>query len=137
MQSVTTTEGVTGFIEATGGAPGLPMFQLQVVVVVIKSGTYTNVTLFPITGQGSGAQATITVDAGGVTAVNITNVGTGYRDGEVVGVTSALGGGGSGARVAVIDHNNTFDTLYMTNVKGENYTQGEALVYYTDPDESS
>ena len=133
-----TTEGITGFIEATGGpiaATGTGNVSIASSGAGYKEGTYTNVTLFPISGQGSGAQATITVDAsGGVTGVNITNVGTGYRDGEVVGVTSALGGGGSGARIAVIDHNNTFDTLYMTNVKGENYTQGEALVYYTEPE---
>lgn len=132
------TEGTTGFIESTGGpiaATGTGNVAIGNSGSGYKSGSYNSVPLFPISGQGSGAQATITVDAsGGVTGVNISAVGTGYRNGEVVGVTSATGGGGSGARVTIKTHNTTFDTLYMTNVLGENYTQGEALVYYTEPD---
>ena len=132
------TEGITGFIEATGGpiaATGTGNVSIGSSGSGYKEGSYTGVNLFPVSGQGTGAEATITVDAsGGVTGVNITNVGTGYRAGEVVGVTSATGGGGSGARITVKAHNTTFDTLYMTNVLGENYTQGEALVFYTDPD---
>ena len=131
-------EGITGFIEATGGpvaATGTGSVSIGNSGSGYKPGTYTSVNLFPISGKGTGAQADITVDAsGGVTGVDIVSVGSGYRNGEVVGVTSATGGGGSGARITIKDHNSTFDTLYMTNVLGEHYTQGEALVYYTEPD---
>jgi len=132
------TEGTTGYIESTGGpiaATGTNNISIGNSGSGYKQGSYNSVPFFPISGQGSGGQATVTVDAsGGVTAVNVTSVGTGYRNGEIVGITSVSGGGGSGARVTIKAHNNTFDTLYLTNVIGENFTQGESLVYYTEPD---
>ena len=63
--------------------------------------TYTSV---PLTGgAGFGAQATITVSGGSVTAVTISNVGAGYVVGDVISAGDAnLGGaGGSGFSVPI------------------------------------
>jgi len=64
------------------------------------SGTYLNV---PLTGgTGSGATANITVSGGGVTAVTIVNIGTGYTAADSLSAAAAnIGGTGSGFAVAV------------------------------------
>lgn len=68
-----------------------------------SAGTYTNVPLTstPSTGR-AGATATITVAGGAVTAVTITNGGTGYQSGDVLTTASSnLGGAGSGFQISV------------------------------------
>ena len=53
------------------------------------------VTVNPVqTGEGSGATATATVAGGAVTAITLTNAGSGYTEGATVAIS---GGGGSGA----------------------------------------
>ena len=62
--------------------------------------TYTNV---PLTGgRGGGAQATVTVSGGAVTAVTITQVGAGYEIGDALSASNTnLGGAGAGFSVPV------------------------------------
>lgn len=64
------------------------------------NGTYNNV---PLTGgTGSGAQATIVVSGGGVTAVTLTNRGTGYTAADSLSAAAAnIGGTGSGFAIPV------------------------------------
>lgn len=59
------------------------------------NGSYTNV---PLTGgAGNGALANITVSGNAVTAVTITNVGVGYKAGDILSASNAfLGGAGTG-----------------------------------------
>ena len=58
--------------------------------------------------------------------INVTSTGTGYIAGETLGITTSSissgsnSPGGSGARFSVQDINASFDTLYLTNVQGEN-----------------
>jgi hypothetical protein len=66
------------------------------------NGTYSNV---PLTGgSGAGAEASITISGGSVTAVSITNVGSGYVVGDVLSAQDSdlggLGGGGFSVPVA-------------------------------------
>ncbi len=98
------------------------------------SQTYTNtVELYPITGQGSGAKATVVTTSSGV--INGVTIAAGFRgNGYVVGdalgiTTSTTDGQGSGAvfTVSAIDN---IDTLYLTNVQGENFTPGNLLLTY-------
>jgi len=121
---------VTGIVENLGGSIG-------VATVITEGsqypgGTHTTVNLFSISGKGTGAQGTITVNGSGNLSVTITSSGSGYVNGEVLGITTADIGGGSGARISVQQRNNTFDTIYLTNVQGENFTNSSTVVFYTD-----
>jgi len=95
--------------------------------------TYNNVSLFNITGDGSGATASVTVSAAGtVTGVSIASTGSGYVVGDVLGITTAdVGNAGTDAEITVTQ---TFgiDTLFLTNVQGEKFNNGRKLVYYSD-----
>lgn len=64
------------------------------------TGTYNNV---PLTGgTGSGAQATIVVSGGGVSAVTLTKRGRGFTVGDALSASNAnLGGAGSGFSIPV------------------------------------
>ena len=94
-----------------------------------SNGTYTNVNLFAITGAGSSATGIVTVTSGIVTAVSITSSkkGHGYSKGDLVGLSTADMISGGGAQISV-DAISGVDTLYLTNVQGENYTLGQDLV---------
>jgi hypothetical protein len=91
-------------INATGGAN---LFTLTA-GSGYTNGTYTNVALTG--GTGSGAQATITVAGGIVTAVTITANGTGYAVGNQL--TYALPGGGSNFRIT-LTHVMSFVSLWQ------------------------
>jgi hypothetical protein len=60
----------------------------------------------------------VTVSGSIISNVNITNVGKGYVNGEILGITSSFVGGGSGAQIGVKTRGAT-DTIYLTNVQGE------------------
>lgn len=79
------------------------------------TGTYTNV---PLTGgTGSGAQATIVVSGGGVTAVTLTKQGTGYTASDSLSAAAAnIGGTGSGFAVAVTSITQQITLLPTTRV---------------------
>jgi hypothetical protein len=58
------------------------------------NGAYTGISLTNITGNGSGAIASITVASNSITAVTITTAGTGYNVGDVLSATGlGLGSG--------------------------------------------
>lgn len=94
------------------------------------AGTYNNV---PLTGgSGSGAEATIVVTAGSVTAVTITAGGNYYLDGDILSANAAnIGGTGSGFQVLVAtvddgfspstNHLWQFDSLYDSTGAGANF----------------
>ena len=84
------------------------------------NGTYTDV---PLTGGlGFGAIATVTIAAGAVTAVALTDLGAGYSPGDVLSATQAnLGGTGSGFSVPVA----TITSAYVQS--GVGYTVGDTL----------
>ena len=94
-----------------------------------SNGVYTNVDLFAITGAGSSATGIVTVSGGVPTAVSVTSSakGHGYSKGDIVGLATADMISGGGAQVS-IDAISGVDTLYLTNVQGENYTLGQDLV---------
>ena len=68
--------------------------EVNSVTVTAGGAGYTSPTVAITGGGGSGATAAATVTAGAVTAVTITNPGTGYTTAPTVTIT---GGGGSGA----------------------------------------
>jgi len=135
-----TSPSINGFVENLGGPVG--------VVTTIESGsgyptgTFTGVSLYSISGNGTGAEATIQFTNGTINNYSITNTGNGYVEGEVLGITTSTissgsaSGGGSGAKLGVKTHGTT-DTIYLTNVQGENFTNSVTLQYYTNPNDES
>ena len=67
-----------------------------------------------------------------VTAVAINGNGSGYQVGDVLTVdnSSTKVTRGAGLKFAVTAINATFDTLYLTDVQGEKFTNGDTLVHY-------
>ena len=137
-----TSPSVNGIIENLGGPVGVLTAVTQ--GSGYPTGTFTGVELFSISGKGSGAEATIQFLNNVPHTINVTNTGTGYIAGETLGITTSSissgsnSPGGSGARFSVQDINASFDTLYLTNVQGENFTNNSTIQRYVNPqDESS
>jgi hypothetical protein len=126
--SDTTTGSPTGYIEQVGGK--LSTVTTGNIGEGYSDGTYTNVPLYKITGSGTGAKATVVV-SGGVISGNptITTAGNGYVIGDVLGVTTSNVIKGTNAQISVTTLDG-FDTLYLTNVQGEEFTSGQDLVVY-------
>ena len=77
---------------------------------------------------------TLQVDSnssGNITAGTITAGGNGYVIGDIVELTtSSVGTGkGTGAQFEIITIGNK-DTLYLTNVQGENFMQNDVLTFF-------
>ena len=81
---------------------------------------------FAVTGKGSGFRCNIAaVDANGTieefTGIVTTANGTGYRQGDIVGIVTAGASGsgtGTGALFSVTAKTDGIDTLFLTNIKG-------------------
>jgi hypothetical protein len=124
--------GSYGYVESTGGS----IVSVSVANTGIgysggsSGGTYSNVPFYNITGSGSGATGTVNItSSGSVSSVSITNIGNGYAVGDVLGITTSSVVKGTGARISVSSING-IDTLYLTNVQGESFTNGQPLIYY-------
>ncbi len=126
-----------GYIEAVGG----PVQTGGTLAVGISTnGTNygtplsSTVSTYAITGQGAGLKLGVTVGTGnsGITAVTIQDDGQGYQIGDIVGiVTAEMSGSGSGARIG-INSLGGLDTLYLTNIQAEEFTNAANINYYHD-----
>jgi len=128
VSDTTSATGPHGYIEQVGGR--LNTVTNSIVGAGYSDGTFTNVPLFAITGNGSGAQATVTFSGGQLSGTpTVTTAGNGYVAGDILGITTSNVVKGSGAQISVASLNG-FDTLYLTNVQGEELTSGQDLVVY-------
>ena len=123
-------QSVTGIIEGQGSS-------ISTEEVVTGGSGYSisgTVSTVALTGNGSGCTVTTSVSGGVVTGVSIQSGGTGYQIGDVLTVDNSHSGvvRGSGLKFAVTAINSTFDTLYLTDVQGEKFTNGQPLVQYTN-----
>ena len=125
---------INGYVEDIGG--DIATTQIADKGASYKPGTTSNnVPLISLTGKGEGATANILTDSDGlISTVTIANAGSGYVEGETLGITTASMGGnggaaGSGAKITVGSINNT-TTLYLTNVQGEHFTNTSDIYYY-------
>ena len=125
----TTSTAISGIVENAGGTANT-MTNINV-GVGYSQGTYTAVPFYNITGSGSGATATIVVNAQGKINADPTSIsgGSGYVIGDVLGLTTSTMVRGSGAKIAVTGLSNR-NTLYLTNVQGKEFTAGRPLVVY-------
>ena len=125
---------INGYVEDIGG--DIATTQIADKGASYKPSTTSNsVPLISLTGKGEGATANIVTDGDGlISTVTIANAGSGYVEGETLGITTASMGGtggaaGSGAKITVGSINNT-TTLYLTNVQGEHFTNTSDIYYY-------
>ena len=131
---------ITGIVEGQGSA----ISSSSSTTIVNKgsgypSGSITSVPLKSLTGSGSGAVATLTVGTvegvdGAVSAINITNLGSGYQVGDVLTVDNANDTditSGAGFKCTVSAINPTFDSVFLTDVQGAQFTTGRKLVKYS------
>ena len=98
--------------------------------------TSSNVSTFNIIGNGSGLTLNITDTAGVITGVSVANPGNGYVVGDVVGIvtSSVSSNSGRNCTITITGNGNGVDTLYLTNVQGDNFTiDGTSnLTYYNN-----
>ena len=122
---------ITGIIEGQGAPAASPE------IVVGGSGysfsSTTAVPTIPLTGSGSGLECNITVTNGVVTNVVINGAGAGYQVGDVLTVdnTSSKVTTGAGFKFSIIAINSTFDSIFLTDVQGSQFTTGRQLVKYS------
>ena len=123
---------ITGIIEGQGAPAASPE------IVVGGSGySFSSTTAVPtisLTGSGSGLECNITVTDGVVTNVVINGAGVGYQVGDVLTVdnTSSKVTTGAGFKFSIIAINSTFDSIFLTNVQGSQFTVNRKLVKYTN-----
>jgi len=93
-----------------------------------------NIPLISLTGSGTGAQCSVTIDAatGAINSISNLTLGTGYQVGEVLTIdnSSNLVTRGNGFKLVVTSIGSTFDTLFLTDVQGEKFDNGATLIHY-------
>jgi len=126
----TTTSAISGYIEQVGGQ--IDNTLVSRVGTGYSNGTFNDVSFYSITGNGSGATGIVTFSNGSVFGdPAITVAGSGYVVGDILGITTSDVVKGKNAQISV----NTLsgkDTLFLTNVQGEEFTVGQDLVVYSD-----
>ena len=123
-------QSVTGIIEGQG-AP----VTAEGIATGGRGYSFSSATAVPtvaLTGSGTGLTVNVTLSNGVVTGVAINAGGTGYQVGDVFTFdnSNAQVIRGAGFKGSVETINSTFDTLYLTDVQGEKFTNGETLVQY-------
>ena len=114
-----------GYIEAVGGSADT----LNITATgsgYLQQTSTANVEFYPITSQErTKAKGTISINAAGqlsAASINTSERGTGYKVGDVVGITTAdlSGDRGSGATITITGIHR-YNTLFLTDVKGEQF----------------
>ena len=94
--------------------------------------TFSGVNLTSITGSGSGAVAQITITNGVPSAASVTNGGSGYQVGDVLGIsTIGVSSVGRNARLTVVSIAST-NQLILDNVQGNFITGAGNTIQYTN-----
>ena len=126
----TSASAISGYIEQVGGQ--LDTTFTNRVGAGYSDGTFVDVSFYSITGNGSGATGIVTF-ASGVVSGNpaITLAGNGYVVGDILGITTSDVAKGKNAQISVNSIGGK-DTLFLTNVQGEEFTAGQDLIVYSD-----
>ena len=107
-----------GYIERVGSE--VSTLSITNAGIGYSNGTFTNVPLYTLSGNGSGLTATVVVSGGVVSSVTPTLAGNGYSVGDIVGVTTSSVAKGSGSQISVTTING-INTLYLNNVQAESF----------------
>ena len=85
-----------------------------------------------MTGSGTGLTVNVTVSGEVITGIAINGAGTGYQVGDVFTLDNSSNKvtRGSGYKGVVETINSSFDTLYLTDVQGDKFTNNQPLVQY-------
>ena len=124
--------GSYGYIENIGSR--LSTLSVSNVGTGYSTGTFVGVPLYNITGNGSGATANIVFNSDGQissVATGVGSTGNGYVVGDILGITTSSVVKGSGAQITVSTIDG-IDTLYLTGVQGESFTDTEDLIVYNN-----
>ena len=113
------TNGSTGFQIVTGGT-GYSVTNVN------------NIPLISLSGSGTNAQCAVTISNGVITSISNLTVGTGYQVGEVLTIDNSdvKVKGGQGFKLVITAINTTFDTLFLTDVQGEKFTNNAQMIHY-------
>ena len=134
MVGVDGNNDLYGFIENVGGGLALGTNSGEIANPGIGySGSVDPdlVSLYSITGKGSGATAKVTTNGDGqISEVDVLTRGEGYALGDLLGITTAHVQKGGGAIFAVNNIGVT-STLYLNNVQGEHFPVGVRLQRFT------
>ena len=126
---------VTGIIEGRGA----PINSNTSFEIVSGGAGYSvtntnNIPLVSLTGSGTGAQCSVSVDAttGAINSISNLTAGSGYQVGEVLTIDNSdvKVTRGAGFKLTVTAISATADTLFLTDVQGKQFTSGHKLVHY-------
>ena len=129
---------VTGIIEGRGAAIGssssFDIVSTGAGYAVVGGTQFNNIPLVSLTGSGTGAQCSISIDAttGAINSISNLTTGSGYQVGEVLTVDNSNAQiiKGAGFKVVVTSIGSNADTLFLTDVQGKQFTSGHKLVHY-------
>ena len=136
---------VTGIIEGRGAAINVttgstPVAGTDFDIVdngagyAVFSNQTNNIPLISLTGSGTGAQCSISIDAttGAINSISNLTVGSGYQVGEVLTIdnSNVQVARGAGFKLIVSKISTSADTLFLTDVQGKQFTSGHKLVHY-------
>ena len=125
-------QSVTGVIEGQGaGITG------ESIILGGNGYAFSSTTAVPtvaLTGSGTGATVNLSESGGVVSSITINAAGSGYQVGDVLTVdnSSTKVTRGDNLKFQVTSIATSFDTLYLTDVQGEKFTNGQTLVQYTN-----
>ena len=85
-----------------------------------------------LTGSGSGLTVNVTVTGEVITTTAVNVGGTGYKVGDTFTLdnSDAKVTRGGGYKGVINDINSQFDTLYLTDVQGEKFTNNQNMIQY-------
>ena len=120
-----------GIVEALGGVVSAVTTVNNGEGYVGGTPTVNNIDTFNIVGNGSGLTLNIAFANNAVNTVAVNAAGSGYVKGDIVGIVTSFTGVGKGANAQfeMTGIGNT-DTLYLTDVQGEQFDQNDTLLHF-------
>jgi hypothetical protein len=123
-------DGAYGFLERIGG--GIDSSSIFNVGIGYSNGIYYDVPLYNISGYGEGARATLQFSNNQLSGItSITNGGSGYCLGDVLGISTFAVSKGKGGSISITQLTG-MDILYLDSVQGETFAQGNSLSVFND-----